>query len=146
MLKHDIQLQCLSSVHEEYTGCLYWQDVLEACTGNLSPNFETFKEPKNRFHGINSASLCSLAGQYDNPIPNRFLAPTDYSKIPELYSVHTVDLYWRSVLAAYTFGLYWRHVLAACTGGMYWRHVLAACTGGMYWRPACKILFSCLRS
>jgi hypothetical protein len=40
-----------------------------------SPNFETFKEPKNRFQGINSASLCSLAGRYDNPIPTRFLAP-----------------------------------------------------------------------
>jgi hypothetical protein len=32
----------------------------------------------------NSASLCSLAGQYDNPIPPRFLAPTDRSKIPAL--------------------------------------------------------------
>ena len=27
-----------------------------------------FKEPRNRFQGINSASLCSLAGRYDNPI------------------------------------------------------------------------------
>ncbi len=32
----------------------------------LSPNFYTFKEPNNRFQGINSASLCSLAGRYDN--------------------------------------------------------------------------------
>jgi hypothetical protein len=31
---------------------------------------------------INSASLCSLAGQYDNPIPTRFLAPIDCLKIP----------------------------------------------------------------
>jgi hypothetical protein len=31
------------------------------------------KEPKNRFQGINSASICSLAGRYDNPIPTRFL-------------------------------------------------------------------------
>ncbi len=30
-----------------------------------SPNFYTFKEPRNRFQGINSASLCSLAGRYD---------------------------------------------------------------------------------
>ncbi len=39
-------------------------------------------EPRNRFQGINSASLCSLAGLYDNPIPTRFLAPIDCLKIP----------------------------------------------------------------
>ncbi len=39
-------------------------------------------EPKNRFQGKNSASLCSLAGRYDNPIPTQFLAPIDCSKIP----------------------------------------------------------------
>jgi hypothetical protein len=33
-----------------------------------SPNFQTFKEPKNRFQGTNSARLCSLAGWYDNSI------------------------------------------------------------------------------
>ncbi len=27
-------------------------------------------------------SLCSLAGQYDNPIPTQFLAPIDCLKIP----------------------------------------------------------------
>jgi hypothetical protein len=32
-------------------------------------------EPRNRFQGIDSASLYSLAGRYDNPIPTRFLAP-----------------------------------------------------------------------
>jgi hypothetical protein len=31
---------------------------------------------------MNSASLCSLAGRYDNPIPPRFLAPIDCLKIP----------------------------------------------------------------
>jgi hypothetical protein len=31
---------------------------------------------------MNSASLCSLAGQYDNPIPTWFLAPIDCLKIP----------------------------------------------------------------
>jgi hypothetical protein len=41
-----------------------------------------------RSPGIDSASLCSLAGRYDNPI--RSLAPMDCSKIPEqLYR-----LYW----------------------------------------------------
>jgi hypothetical protein len=32
--------------------------------------------------GINSSSLCSLAGWYDNPIPTRFLAPIDFLTIP----------------------------------------------------------------
>jgi hypothetical protein len=31
---------------------------------------------------MNSASLCSLAGQYNNPIPPQFLAPIDCLKIP----------------------------------------------------------------
>jgi hypothetical protein len=30
----------------------------------------------------NSASLCSLAGRYENPIPPRCLAPIDFLKIP----------------------------------------------------------------
>ncbi len=47
-----------------------------------SPNFWTFKEPKNQFQGINTARWCSLAGRYDNPIPTRFLAPLDCVKIP----------------------------------------------------------------
>jgi hypothetical protein len=41
----------------------------------------SFKEPKNRFQGTNSARLGSLAGQSDNPIPARFLAPIDCLKI-----------------------------------------------------------------
>jgi hypothetical protein len=39
-------------------------------------------EPRNRCQGINSASLCSLAGRYDNPIPSRCLAPIEFLKIP----------------------------------------------------------------
>jgi hypothetical protein len=46
-----------------------------------SPNFKTFMDPKNRFQGTNSASLCGLAGRYDNPIPTRFLTPIDCLKI-----------------------------------------------------------------
>ncbi len=41
-------------------------------------------EPRNRFQRINSASLCSQAGRYDNPIPTRFLASIDCLKIPAL--------------------------------------------------------------
>jgi hypothetical protein len=39
-------------------------------------------EPRNRCQGINSASLCSLAGRYDNPIPSQCLAPIEFLKIP----------------------------------------------------------------
>jgi hypothetical protein len=48
-------------------------------------HFITFKTPRNRFQGIiDSASLCSLEGLYDNSIPTRFLAPVDCYKIPAL--------------------------------------------------------------
>ncbi len=46
------------------------------------PVFLNFIEPRNRFQGKNSASLCSLAGRYDNPVPTQFLAPIDCLKIP----------------------------------------------------------------
>ncbi len=42
---------------------------------NPEPVFITFKEPRNRFQGIDSASLYSLAGRFNNPIPIRSLAP-----------------------------------------------------------------------
>jgi hypothetical protein len=38
--------------------------------------------PWNQFQGMNSASLCSQAGRYDDPIPPWFLAPIDCLKIP----------------------------------------------------------------
>jgi hypothetical protein len=43
---------------------------------------------QNRFQGMNSASLCSLAGRYNNPIPPRFLAPIDCLKIPAQVQNH----------------------------------------------------------
>jgi hypothetical protein len=46
----------------------------------LSPNFLTFLEPRNLFQGINSTSLCSLAGRYESPISTRLLANIDYLK------------------------------------------------------------------
>jgi hypothetical protein len=48
-------------------------------------------EPRNRFQGINSASLCSLAGRYDNPIPTRCLALIDFLKIPALKTKHPIQ-------------------------------------------------------
>ncbi len=47
--------------------------------------FLIFKVPKNRLRNP-SASLCSLVGRYDNPIPILFLAPIDCSKIPAQWS------------------------------------------------------------
>ena len=44
-------------------------------------------EPRKRFQGMNSASLCSLADRYDNPIPTRFLAPIGCLKIPAQLTV-----------------------------------------------------------
>jgi hypothetical protein len=43
-----------------------------------------FMGPRNWLQEMNSANLCSLAGQYDNPLPPRFLAPIDFLKIPAL--------------------------------------------------------------
>ncbi len=37
---------------------------------------------------MNSASLYSLAGRYDNPIPPRFLAPIDFLKIPGYITIY----------------------------------------------------------
>ncbi len=36
------------------------------------PEFFTFKEPKNRFYGTNSPSMCSLAGRYDNRLASSY--------------------------------------------------------------------------
>ncbi len=47
-------------------------------------------EPKNRFQGMNSASLCRLAGRYDNPIPTWFLAPIDCLKILAQYTCRSI--------------------------------------------------------
>jgi hypothetical protein len=43
--------------------------------------------------GIDSASICSLSGRDDNPIPTRFLAPIDCSKIPAKDTVAAGDNY-----------------------------------------------------
>ncbi len=48
---------------------------------------------RNQFHVIDSAGLCSLAGQYDIPIPTQFLAPIDCLKIPALIILKGL---WRS--------------------------------------------------
>ncbi len=50
---------------------------------HLSPYFKTFMEHRDRFQGMNFASLCSLAG-CNYPIPTRCLAPIDFLTIPAL--------------------------------------------------------------
>jgi hypothetical protein len=47
-----------------------------------SRHFKTFQALRNRFQGINSTSLCSLPGRYDNPVPIQCIVPIDYPKIP----------------------------------------------------------------
>jgi len=63
-------------------------DICSMCfySGKKSQIEPVFLNVWNRFQGMNSASLCSLAGRYDNPIPARFLAPIDCFKIPALVS------------------------------------------------------------
>ncbi len=56
--------------------------------------FKFSMEPRNRFQGIDSASLCSLAGRYENPIPTWFLAPIDCSKIPALVEYNYPIISW----------------------------------------------------
>jgi hypothetical protein len=51
------------------------------------PVFLNVMGPRNRFQGMNSASLCSLPGRYDNPLPPRFLTPINSLKIPALYTM-----------------------------------------------------------
>jgi hypothetical protein len=55
--------------------------------------FYTLRSPE-----IDSASLCRLAGRYDNPIPVRFLASIDCSKIPALGSTLCKDSGTRIIL------------------------------------------------
>jgi hypothetical protein len=54
-LKFEIQRR---SIHRLFFGSLCLHSI-------LSPYLYTFMEPRNRFLGIDSASLCSLAGRYD---------------------------------------------------------------------------------
>jgi hypothetical protein len=58
----------------------------------VTVDFLTFKEPKNRFQGTNSARLCGLADRYDKPIPTRFLDPLDCLKIRAGAPAHSIVL------------------------------------------------------
>ncbi len=66
-----------------------WWEILALDTLRLLPaigpvSFPIFfssKKAQNWFQGIKSASLCSLTGRYDNPIPTRFPAPIECIKL-----------------------------------------------------------------
>jgi hypothetical protein len=64
----------------------------------LVPNCPKFKPSINTFVALyvqeSTAILCSMVGRYDNPIPIRFLAPTDCSKIPFIDQFNSDDDIW----------------------------------------------------
>jgi hypothetical protein len=71
--ERDKQWNSDSTKNTEYT---HWcEEFRNEMTAEQSPYFKTFMEPRNNFQEMKSASLCSLAGRYDNTIPTRFLAP-----------------------------------------------------------------------
>jgi hypothetical protein len=51
------------------------------CLASPTVNGNANTAKRLRGQGIDSASL---SGRYDNPVPTRFLAPIDCSKIPSL--------------------------------------------------------------
>ncbi len=53
---------------------------VEAKANFTEPVFLNVYGAPESFQGMNSASLSSLAGRYDNPLPPRFLAPIDSLK------------------------------------------------------------------
>ncbi len=55
--------------------------------------------PRNRFQGMNSANLCSLAGRYDNPLLPRFLVPIDSLKIPARDFWQSVPNFWNFLVS-----------------------------------------------
>ncbi len=63
-----------------------WPNGKKECSELVFLNVYTCMGPRNRFQGMNSASLCSLAGRYDNPLPLRFIAPIASLKILALVS------------------------------------------------------------
>jgi hypothetical protein len=91
-------------------------------------------EPRNRFQGMNSASLCSLAGRYDNPIPPRFLAPIDSLKIPAL-SLQLVFCQCGLVLLASLRD--WSELSCACS---LMRITLTGHRTSPWWYPQCSLL------
>jgi hypothetical protein len=46
---------------------------------------------------LRSLKIPFLTAGYDNLIPTRFLAPTDYSKIPALHRLYYVQLKYRTM-------------------------------------------------
>ncbi len=75
-----------------------WSDVSGVIPEPVFLNVHGAQESIPR---MNSASLCSLAVRYDNPIPTRFLAPIDCLKIPALDACDLDDSYSITSLPTY---------------------------------------------
>jgi hypothetical protein len=91
-LKGDCFMERHFLEYDLHTSFVLYNTIL-AVRLKQSPYFLTLMEPRNRFQGMNSASLCSLAGRYDNPIPTRFLAPVGCLKIPAQISISGTEFY-----------------------------------------------------
>ncbi len=95
-------------------------------TRTAEPVFSTFMEPRNRFQGMNSASLCSVAGRYDNPIPTRFLAPIDCLKIPAQACGRYVKTTWTGAPPSRVVASWERCTESELFLGFVWRHCLTS--------------------
>ncbi len=111
-------------------GCHLHSFLVRCCTHTEPVFLNVYGAPESI--PMNSASLCSLAGRYDNPLPPRFLAPIDSLKIPaqkcsvgpQIHKVHTYTEYHsvsplvggHTCLRVRGWGSpnYWRKSLALC--------------------------------
>ncbi len=96
----------------------------------------------NRFQGTNFARLCSLAGRYDNPIPARFLAPNNCSRIPALEMRTTLE----SFIVDRRIGTgFWILIFnSSILDDLAWLLQKASCAStGSHWEGSTDILLLC---
>ncbi len=79
--RRDLRLIYLNSHYTLIQKSLYKDDYREPVFEYRARIFNIFKEPRNQFQGIDSDSLCSHGGRYNNPAPIRFQVPIHCSKI-----------------------------------------------------------------
>ncbi len=134
--KYSIMHAHVFEFHIRCNTALYYWFVIWAWICKL-----LIKKPRNRFHGIDSASLCSLAELYDNPIPSRFLTPIDCSNISALINFNE-NVYFFYVL--YSILLHLPPLRFHCVGGC-WDRTQECCYFGHWQSDALtQSLFSAL--
>ncbi len=75
--------------------------ILVTVVSTVTTETVFFNESRNRFQGIDSGSLCNLAGRY--PVPIRFLAPEKgYKYVSRLTFIETAIQFINSVVHTYT--------------------------------------------